>query len=238
VTRRRIWELDALRGAAIAGMVIVHLIFDLTELTGLLTLRLPAWYDILKEQGGSLFLVISGISATLGSRSLKRGLAVFSLGMLCTAATAGLYLAGFSGRSIIIWFGALHCLGLCMVLWPALRHLSPPVQAAAGAVMTAAGLWARGRSFDVSPLLIPLGFAPGWFASSDYFPLLPNLGWFLLGAAAGRSLYPKGEGRLPETLGSRQPFALLCAMGRHSLIIYLLHQPLLAAAALGLSLIL
>lgn len=238
MNKARIWELDVLRGIALAGMLAVHLLYDLTDLTGVLTLQFPSWYHVLRDYGGAVFLLISGICAGFGSRHLRRGAVVFSGGMLCTAVTLGIYLAGLSDISIVIWFGALHCLGLCMLLWPLFRNMKAPALALIGAALAAAGIWSRQHSFDVSPLLIPLGFAPGWFATSDYFPLPMNLGWFLLGAAAGKRWYPERVSLLPNIDSTRQPLALLGAMGRHSLVIYLLHQPLLAALAFGLKLIL
>ena len=65
--KKRIWELDAARGLALIGMILIHFVFDLTELTGILTWQEPGWFLFLKNHGGALFLVISGISATLGS---------------------------------------------------------------------------------------------------------------------------------------------------------------------------
>ena len=62
---KRIWELDAARGLALIGMILIHFVFDLTELTGILTWQEPGWFLFLKNHGGALFLVISGISATL-----------------------------------------------------------------------------------------------------------------------------------------------------------------------------
>jgi uncharacterized membrane protein len=76
--------------------------------------------------------------------------------------------------------------------------------------------------------LVPLGFMPPYFYTSDYFPLFPNLGFFLLGAVLGRTVYGKKESLLP-TVNSRNPvLRFLQFLGRHSLEIYLLHQPLLS----------
>ena len=58
--KKRIWELDAARGLALIGMILIHFVFDLTELTGILTWQEPGWFLFLKNHGGALFLVISG----------------------------------------------------------------------------------------------------------------------------------------------------------------------------------
>lgn len=232
--KNRIWELDALRGVCILGMAAVHFVYDLTELYGILSWQYPGWFSFVKDWGGVLFLLISGICATLGSRSVRRGAVVFACGMVCTIVTAGMALLGFSDRSIVIYFGVLHCLGVCMVLWAALGRLSTPALAAAGGAMVLAGLLLRGRVFSF-PWLTVLGFVPEGFASSDYFPLLPNLGFFLLGAVLGRTLYRKKETLLPAVDANRPAIRFLRACGRYSLHIYLLHQPVLAALCMAVS---
>lgn len=226
--KQRIWELDCLRGAALIGMIGIHLIYDLVDLFGVLPWRLPEWYLLFKNNYGAIFLLISGVSVTLGSQHLRRGAVVFCSGFLVTAVTLGMYLLGMADRSILIYYGVLQCLGTCMVLWAAFRRLPDWTLVLLGLVFVGLGLWLRPRWFDVPWVLIPLGFTPGWFASSDYFPLLPNLGYFLLGTVLGRCLYKEKTTRFPKTDGPR----LLCWMGRHSLLIYLLHQPILAAIVL------
>ena len=214
--KNRIWELDAARGLALLGMLIIHFVYDLVDLWGVFSWQEPEWYLFIKNNCGFVFLVISGISATLGSGRMGRGGLVFACGLLCTAVTAGMYLLGLADRGIIIWFGALHCLGVCMVLWHWLRRLPSWSLALLGLVLTAAGL----------------GICPDGFISSDYFPLLPNLGFFLLGALLGRTLYREKRTRFPGVSPDLPPIRLLRAMGRHSLTIYLLHQPVLAGVTM------
>lgn len=233
--QRRIWELDCLRGLALIGMIGIHLIYDLVDLFGILPWRLPEWYLLFKNNYGAVFLLISGVSVTLGSRCVHRGAVVFCCGFLCTAVTLGMYLLGMTDRSILIYYGVLHCLGTCMMLWPLFRRMPNWALVLLGLTFAAAGLWLRTRAFDVPWVLIPVGFVPWGFASSDYFPLLPNLGYFLLGAVLGRILYENHATRFPGVNAQRQPLALLGWMGRKSLWIYLIHQPVLAALVLLLS---
>ena len=225
--KKRIWELDALRGVCILGMVIVHFVYDLVELYALVPMAYPAWFAFIKDWGGVLFLLLSGTCATLGSRSTRRGLVVFACGMVCTLVTLGMYLLGFAGKEIIIYFGVLHCLGVCMLLWGSFKKLPTGGLAALGVVLTAAGLWLRGRLFSF-PWLTALGFVPEGFVSSDYFPLLPNLGFFLLGAVLGRTVYREKTTLLPKVNEKNPAVRFFTLCGRHSLAIYLLHQPVLA----------
>ena len=222
--KKRVWELDAARGLALIGMIGIHLIYDLVELYGVWNWN-PHWYQVFKNNYGAVFLLISGISVTLGSHPAKRGIQVFCCGFLCTAVTYGMYRLGFAGKEMIIYIGVLQCLGLCMMLWPLVGRLRSPWLLALAAGMIALGLWLRGEAFSF-PWLTVLGFAPYGFASSDYFPLLPNLGYFLVGAVLGRKLYREKKSRFPL---ENPPLKGLQWMGRNSLLIYLLHQPVLAA---------
>lgn len=224
--KNRIWELDAARGLFLIGMMVIHLIFDLVDLYGVWDVTLPAWYLFFKNNFGAVFLVLSGLSATLGHHPVKRGLKVFCGGLIVSAVTVGMYLTGFAEKYIIIYFGVLHCLGVCMMLWPVFRRLPTWVLAVLGVIFWAVGIYLRGVYFD-TPALIIFGFAPRWFASSDYFPLLPSLGYFLLGAVIGRTVYKDKASRFPDYA---EHFRLLQWGGRNSLLIYLLHQPILAAA--------
>lgn len=227
MTKHRIWELDALRGFCILAMVVFHLVYDLTELYGLVSWRLPPLWQVVQEWGGVVFVALSGLSATLGSRPLRRGLLVLACGMGCTVVTWLLYRFGLSASSMVIRFGVLHCLGLCMMLWPLFRPLPARVLALLGAAACLLGLYFGGISVK-SPFLFPLGLTTANFSSGDYFPLLPNLGWFLLGAVLGRSLYPQKRSLLPK-IPQVLPIRFLKLCGRLSLPIYLIHQPLLCA---------
>lgn len=232
MTKQRIWELDCARGLALIGMIGIHFLYDLVDLFGILPWNLPLWYLNFKNNYGAVFLLISGISVTLGSHCVRRGAVVFCSGFLCTAVTLGMYLSGMTDRSIIIYFGVLQCLGTCMVLWALFDRLPSWVLTVLGVAFTAIGWYLRGQSPDVPWILIPFGFAPWWFASSDYFPLLPNFGYFLLGAVLGKMLYRTKTTRFPKVNAAAFPLAQLGWMGKHSLLIYLLHQPILAAIAM------
>ena len=225
--RPRIWELDALRGVCILGMVIVHLIYDLVELCCIVHWRYPPGFLFLQHWGGTVFFVISGICVTRSRRCLRRGLLVLGCGMLCTAVTAGMYLFGFVDRSILIYFGVLHCLGCCMLLWPAVQKLPTFTLFFICLAVIAIGLYFRTVTPASTLLFMPLGILAPGFISSDFFPLLPYWGFFLLGSILGRFLYSQGTTRFPQIQADRQPFSAACFLGRHSLLIYLLHQPVL-----------
>jgi len=209
-------------------MIAIHLSYDLVDLYGVWQPKSRWLYDWSLTWGGTLFVVISGTCATLGSRPVKRGLCVIACGMLCTAVTLGMYLFRFADRGIIIYFGVLHCLGTCMLLWPLFRKMPAWVLAPLGLALSLTGLYLV-RNIRVSfPWLVPFGLCHYGFASSDYYPLLPNLGYFLIGAALGKTLYRKKQTLMPHANRNNPVLRFLCFCGQKSLPIYLVHQPLLA----------
>lgn len=225
--KKRIWELDVLRGVCILGMVVVHLIYDLQTFFSLPFLADSRLFDLVKQWGGVLFLLISGICVTLGSHPVRRGLIVFACGLICSAVTAGMYFLNMADKSIIIYFGVLHCLGVCMLLWPLFKRLPVWALGLLGLGLTVLGLWISGNVVVDFPWLIPLGLVPGDFASSDYFPLLSNLGFFLVGAFLGKTLYRKKETLLPRVSPANPVLAFFTRLGKWSLPVYLLHQPVI-----------
>lgn len=224
--KKRIWELDALRGLCIIGVVLVHTVYDLVEMFGILQWEYPQWFSFIKEWGGVIFLILSGICVTLGSHPVRRGLIVFAGGMLCTLATALMVRYGFD-RSTMIYFGVLHCLGACMLLWPMYKAMPWWALAFHGAVVIGGGFLIE-NMIASERWLLALGFYVPGYPSSDYFPLLPYLGFFLIGGALGRLLYKKRQSLIPCFDSSTLLFRPLCFCGRHSLWIYLLHQPVIA----------
>ena len=229
--KKRIWELDALRGVCILGVVIVHLIFDLVDLYGIVKWDYPHWFAFVMDWGGVIFLLLSGICVTLGSHSFRRGIIVFACGMVCTAVTYGMTKLDFD-PSIIIYFGVLHCLGTCMLLWSTYQNMPWWGLLLHGVILAALGLYLDKlimgyELYTTSRWLMPLGLYWRGFASSDYFPLLPHLGFFLIGAALGKTLYKNKTSLLPK-VNDRNPIVrFFCFCGKHSLWIYLLHQPIL-----------
>ena len=225
--KKRIWELDAFRGICVLGLVLVHLVYDVVALYGLIRWEYPPAFLFLKDWGGVLFLVISGISATLGSRSVRRGILVLLCSLVVSGATVVMYLMHMANEGIIIWFGVLQCLGVCMIAWAVLKKLPTWAMAVLGIVLAAVGIYIRGKLFGTPEWMMPLGFVYPGFVSSDYFPVLPHLGFFLLGGVLGRTIYRKKESLLPQIQANKGFFGFLCLCGRWSLPIYMLHQPLL-----------
>jgi uncharacterized membrane protein len=138
--KHRIWELDVFRGICIIGVVFVHLMYDLASLYKIIDWQYPAWFAFIKNWGGILFVVLSGVCAKLSRHSVRRGLVVFGCGMVISAVTYGMYRYGFH-KSIIIYFGVLHCLGICMILWWIFKRFPTWLLAVLGIAMVAVGFY-------------------------------------------------------------------------------------------------
>lgn len=222
--KQRIFELDALRGFCLIGMLAVHFCMDLQAFSVIKSLSDFFWF--IADWGGILFIVLSGICVTLGHHPIRRGMFVLTAGMICTAVTVIMVYFGFD-ESVIIRFGILHLLGCCMLLSPLLNRLPKwflPFLALL--LIITGGIVADWRPENIH-FLFPLGIRTPGFSSADYFPLLPNLGWFTVGIFLGKTLYAKKETLLPSFPASTFLIRFLCWCGRHSLWIYLLHQPIL-----------
>jgi len=146
----------------------------------------------------------------------KRGLFIYSLGILITFVT---YLA--IGRGFII-FGILHLIGLSIILSPFFFGLKKYLPIISAAIIISGFLI---QNIHGPYLLLFLGIHPADFISVDYEPLLPWFGYFLLGMYAGSLLYPKGK----RIFDLKEKFSLnfLTIPGRNTLLIYLVHQPVI-----------
>ena len=218
-TSERIPALDAWRGLACLCMLVYHFAFDLFAFGWLrweafdslpihLFERFIAWS----------FILCAGISCRLSHGNIRRGLICVLAGVLVVAAS---YAVGAPIR-----FGILQLLSVCMLLYgffgkwlPRSGRAIPYIYLVLYAVTR---LWTS--SVTVRPRwLFWLGLRYEGFVSYDYFPLLPYIFLFLLGTWLGERLPRRCDA--PRLYASMPP--LLTWTGRHTLLIYLLHQPVL-----------
>lgn len=228
MTKARIWELDAIRGFCILCVIIIHFVFDLRYFAGL-KIQLPTIYLFIQNNGAVLFILISGICATLGSRSFRRGCIVFICGLCISAVTYGMITLKMADSDAAIHFGILHLLGVCMILYPLAKRISTPVLSLFGLCLTVAGYLLLRQYYELPQQLHWLflfGIRYSGYVAGDYFPLLPYSGWFLLGIVLGRLLYPNRKTLLPHFNAQAAPLRFFQYCGRHSLFIYLVHQPI------------
>ena len=224
--KRRYYALDVLRGLSILLMVCYHWGYDLV-----LYDLLPDWVlynpllDGLQLFFASVFVAISGASSTFSRNNWRRGLKILLCALAVTAATY------WFDPGSTVRFGILHFLGAAALLYQLLRPLLerfPPNPLVCLALFFAAR-FATKPHYNV-PGLWWLGFRQPGFSSGDYFPLLPWFFMYLLGVWLGKYL---AQGRAPVWL-ERRRCPWLEKIGRHTLLIYLLHQPLCMGLTLAL----
>lgn len=234
----RIAILDTLRGFSMLLVIAYHILYDLKFIYRLDIPRIltPGQPEIEFVHICFLWILfaVSGICSGFSRNSLKRGAVLYIIGFLITVATA------FFMPSELIVFGVLSCFGACMVIVSLIR---PVLDRADNRVILILSvlLWFMFsdlyRSGNIHLLitdihidlpktcdfLYPIGIRGEHFKSSDYFPVIPYIFMFL----AGYSLYrPISENKFPKRFYSStsNPVGFI---GRHSLIIYAVHQPLL-----------
>lgn len=223
--RERIWELDAFRGLCILCVILVHAVFDLRYFAHL-SFSVSPILQFVMDYGGMLFVLLSGVCVTLGSHSVRRGAVVFGCGLLITLVTTTMVRLGLATRDLIIQFGVLHLLGFCMIVYPLYKKLPAAAIAVLGVAFVILGFVFNTILVDGTCWYV-LGLRYPGFEAGDYFPIFPNLGWFMLGVTLGRTAYRNRASLLPRAPKDAWPIRFLSFCGRQSLWIYLLHQPVI-----------
>ena len=209
-TPRRYHTIDAIRAAAVISMVLYHLYYDIFCLFGghpeycLLT---PIY---LWERSICItFIVISGVSLNFSRHGYRRGLIVAGCAMAVTLVTYVMF------PEEAIWFGVLHLLSVSMLLTTAIRPLLHIGLFSYPLIRLPAALYQY-------KWLSVVGFLSGDYYSMDYFPILPWVFLFLFGYFLWRFIKEKGFDKV-----FYKKIPVLDFIGRHSLLIYMLHQPIL-----------
>jgi len=224
--KERIEIIDALRGFAVVLMVIHHALYNMAAF-----LDAPWWvyrnpvFNALQAFFIGLFIIISGISSRFSKGNINRGSIVIVIAVIITYITVRM--------DMPIYFGILHLLGFLMLFYGITRKLWDNIPGKIAPVvyitLIIATILARVYLSPVSnnlvmrDILSVLGWYQKGFVSFDYQPVLPWIFIFLLGTWIGE--YIK-ERKFPAWFYEiKVPFFPL--IGRHALIVYVLHQPVL-----------
>ena len=235
----RFIELDVFRGIAIGLMIYLHILWDL-DYFGIYPLNHEV-YQVQKIVP-LIFFMLVGMCLVVGKNKkianpltdelkkyhrhlIMRGIKIFMLGIAITIAT----LIFVPNRPII--FGVLHFIGLSVILSiPFLKLKYYNILFALLFILI--GILIGNYHIEnptVFHLALGIHQTNVWDYTVDYFPLFPWFGVTLLGIALGEFLYKDNKRRfhLPD-LSRYRPFTMLSWIGKHSLAIYMLHQPLIA----------
>lgn len=225
----RIAALDLARTAALLGMVVYHFTYDL-DFFGLIPARTATtggWAQFAKVVAGS-FLFLAGVSLVLAhGRGVRWRPFLRRLAVLAAAAAAISTATWFAMPGRHVFFGILHCIAAASVA--GLAFLRAPV---AVVLAAAAAAWLAPDLVRIdAPGLAWTGLSARPVTAVDYVPFFPWVAPFLLGLAAAR--LATGAGLWARLASDGPPGALgrIAAWpGRHSLVIYLVHQPVLIAS--------
>jgi uncharacterized membrane protein len=222
----RFWEIDVLRGVAIVLMIVFNYAFTFAFL-GLLSFESEPFWFLFPRVIAAMFVILAGLSLVLGyeksgaGKQALRGLSVFGCGLLITGATLILV------PQYAIYFGVLHLIGFSILAALPLMRMGKDTIALLAAAGIVFGLFLNTFTVDF-PWLLWLGFMPTGFMTLDYFPVFSWFGVFLLGVYMGKKYYAGGKRRFKiRNVNGTGPLAFI---GRHTLIIYMLHQPVLLIA--------
>lgn len=226
----RFIELDLARSFAIIGMLFYHILWDL-DYFGYMPLdqNLYAHHTLVPIA----FFLIIGICLSISYDKdtkvfkpwLTRGGKLMAVALLISLFT---YLI-FPGKPIV--FGVLHCIAFSIIfstLFMRFKYFN---------IIIASVLISMGLYLKTLPCTMPqvpyllIGVYPTniWEYTIDYFPIFPWFGVCLLGVGIGNILY-SAEGRkfkIPQIVLNSRIVYHISKVGKHSLKIYLIHQPLI-----------
>lgn len=227
---------DLVRGITLVSMIIYHAVWDMVYLFGLDLAWYHTWAAYYWQQSICWsFIFLSGFCQIFSRSGWRRGLQVLVAGLAVSFVTMI-----FMPHNYIIW-GILTLLGSCMLLVSLMRPMLAKINAAAGLILSiflfsllrniaqgyigfsAFMIYNLPDSLYINLFTAYLGFPYSGFHSADYFGLLPWLFLYTAGFFAGRFTAVLGGLKYLQGVSS-QPLVWL---GRNSLAVYLLHQPLI-----------
>ena len=218
--RERIHALDLIRGVLILGMIADHIMYDCTTYLGVLRgymthpVRLAFHFF-----GAYLFVLLSGASASISRSNLKRGFIMLGIALGITLVTYIL------DHDAFIVFGIIHCLALCAIIYalvrPALDRIPHSLAPILWIALAGVTKYFTDTVIVDSRWLWMFGFQYKGFVSLDYYPIIPWIFVYFLGAWCGPYIFGR---KLPEWFYNMR-CEFLETVGRWSLWIYVLHQP-------------
>lgn len=219
MSNKRYIELDALRSIAILGMIIYHTAYDLQMFYGWNIDVFSGSWKIIQLATASLFLLLVGVTSSFTNRHpLQRFLRIGAAALLVSIVTFAI------DPETYVRFGILHLIAISALLVPVLVLI--PARRRVWLIVPGILLLLLGPSIPSLPpssyLLLPLGVRPEGFISVDYFPLIPWFGVILIGYGIASHCM-----KWMHYAADRRSASLISWPGKHSLLLYLIHQPMI-----------
>ena len=224
----RIEAMDVLRGAALVGMFVFHATWDLGDF-GLISERIPFSQGFMAfgHLVAATFLGLSGASLVLANPGGRPAPAYWRrLAMIVAAAGLISAVTYWEMPNEFVFFGILHCIALGSLVGLAFLRAPLPLTLGVAAFILAAPWFAISSSLD-SPWLWWVGLGPTLPRTVDWRPVFPWMGFVIAGIGLMQLALARGwaTGWAGWKSGSAST-RLLALGGRHSLLVYLVHQPI------------
>ena len=242
-SKGRVTFFDTIRGLSVVSMILFHFTYDLffishVKLTWFTPLVMQIWIPSISYP----FIFIAGCMCAFSKNSFKRAGVYGLVALAIFAATT------FANIDTPINFGIFFCMASCTFVEALISRFAIRPKGYATAILfllifvvcipistghigVGNTIFSLPKELYQAPYLAWAGFPSPSFSSGDYYPLLPYLFLYLSGAAFNRQLKAKGYPNWMKTF-SLPP---ITGMGKHSLIVYILHQPILLLIALFVS---
>lgn len=218
--KNRVYIIDAVRGFFILWMIVYHFHVDM-DMFGILKTNIlySDAVQIVQRCGAAIFILTSGVSSRFSRNNLKRGIIMLAAGMAVTLATYIL------DQDYFVRFGILHFLGIAAILFWAYKPIGDKIPRIIQpfiylSLYILTYIFIFPRTFDIDGLAF-LGFRNTHYTSSDYFPIIPNIFIYLTGTWLGTYI---AEGKFPEWFYGKK-LIFLAFIGRNTMWVYLIHQP-------------
>ena len=216
---RRFVAIDLLRSIAILGMVTYHAAYDLQMFYGWTIDIFSGGWKVLQIATATLFLLLVGITSSFsGKHPFKRFVRIGSAALAVSVVTYVI------DPETYVRFGILHLIAASALLMPLVRRLNMWL-VVPGIILIALGNTVASMRTGTS-LMLPLGIRPPGFVTVDYFPLIPWFGVMLIGYDIGYLIYVQRH-RDGRRARNSKLLDLAATPGRHSLLLYLIHQPVI-----------
>jgi uncharacterized membrane protein len=233
MTKQRFWEIDFIRGIAVLFMFFFHAVWDLVSFDTIDINMSSFPWQLFGKSIGFIFVFIMGLSLTLSYNKAieknvsawrifwRRGAILFGLGLIISIVTYFIFDRQY------VRFGILHLLGTSIIIAYPLLRLSWWQTATLGCLLILIGNHLLTFGVDY-PWLLPFGLMPWRIVMVDYYPLLPWFGVVLLGITGGKLIYKQGDRQyFLKDYSNIWAIDWIAYLGRHSLFVYLIHQPII-----------